>query len=74
MARPSITAPKQSDVIVDKEGRATELLRRQLELIAYRLTKLEQGAFDYTALDSGTATTAEIATALNTFMQTSTET
>ena len=73
MARPSITAPKQSDVIVDKDGHATELLRRQLELIAYRLTKLEQGAFDYTALDSG-ATSAEIVAALNTFMETSTET
>lgn len=74
MARPSITAPKQTDVLIDDNGQPTELLRRQLELIAYRLSKLEQGAFDYTALDTGTATTAQIATALNTFMTTATET
>ena len=74
MARPTITAPKQSDVLVDEQGRPTELLRRLLELVCYRLSKLEQGAFDYTALNTGTATTAQIAAALNTFMATSTET
>lgn len=74
MARPSITAPKQQDVLVDGDGKPTELLRRFLELVAYRLSKLEDGAFDYTALNTGTATTSDIATALNTFMTTATET
>ena len=74
MARPSITPPKQSDVLIDKNGQPTELLRRFLELVAYRLSALEQGAFDYTALNTGTATTAQIAAALNTFMATATET
>ena len=50
------------------------MLRRFLELVAYRLTALEQGAFDYTELDTGTATAAQIAAALNTFMATATET
>ena len=74
MARPAITPIKNSDVIVDKDGKPTEVLRRFLELVAYRLTALEQGAFDYTELDTGTATAAQIAAALNTFMATATET
>ena len=74
MARPSITAPKNTDVLIDENGRPTETLRRFLELVSYRLSQIEQGAFDYTELDTGTATTAQIATALNTFMATSTET
>jgi len=74
MARPTITAPKQSDVITDQDGHPSELLRRQLELIAYRLSKIEQAAFNYTALTPGTATTVEIATALNSYMTTATET
>jgi hypothetical protein len=74
MARPSITPPKNTDVLIDKDGKPTEVMRRFLELVAYRLTALEQGAFDYTELDTGTATTAQIAAALNTFMDTATET
>jgi hypothetical protein len=73
MARPAITAPKQTDILIDENRKPTELLRRFLELVAYRLTALEQGAFNYTELDSG-ATTAEIVAALNTFMETATET
>lgn len=74
MTRPIIKAPIQSEVVVNQDGKQTEVLRKFLELLAYRLTKLEQGAFGYTALDTGTATTAQIAAALNDFMETSTET
>jgi len=74
MARPSLTAPKQTDILIDQDGKPTDVFRRFLELVAYRLTAVEQGAFDYTALDTGTATAAQIAAALNTFMDTATET
>ena len=74
MTRPILKAPIQSEVVVDDNGKQTEVLRKHLELMAYRLKKIEDALFAYTALNTGTATTAQIATALNLIVSTSTET
>lgn len=74
MARPIIAAPKQSDVIIDRNGQPTEVLRRCLELMAYRLNKIDEAATNYDALDTGSASAGDVAAALNELIETVTET
>lgn len=53
---------------IDDKGQPTVELFTYLERHGYIINKVNEAARTYTALDTGTATTAQIATALNTFM------
>jgi hypothetical protein len=60
--------------MVDKDGYPTEQYARFLEQMAYKLNKIQEAAEEYSALVTGTATTAQIATALNALVATILET
>ncbi len=59
---------------IDERGQPTQEFWRAFELICYRVAKIDEAARTYTAITPGTATAAQIATALNTFMEDATET
>ena len=65
--QPAISFQKRIK-LVDENGEATREGVLFLELLAYHLNKVNESAQEYTALDPGTATTSDIATALNMFM------
>jgi len=71
--QPLIQAPRFGP-IVDAQGRPTHEFWRAFELLCYTVAKIDESARTYTALNPGTATTNQIATALNTFIAGITET
>jgi|GEM_PF-4664728 len=73
MATPAIAYPRRSKM-VDEDGNPSVEFARYLETLGYKLQKLQQAAEEYTALNTGTATTAQISAALNTLVATILET
>lgn len=73
MTNPALAYPRRTPM-VDKDGFPTEAYARFLEQMAYKLGKIQEAAEEYTALTTGTATTVEIATALNALVSTILET
>jgi hypothetical protein len=73
--QPAISFQKRLKA-VDENGYPTKEFAQFLELLAYHVGKLDEAARVYNdaPLDPGTATTTQIATALNTFMASATET
>lgn len=51
-------------------GHPTREFAQSYEDVVHQINKLREAADDYTALDTGTATTAQIAAALNALMAT----
>ena len=72
----AISVPKNTPIVEMRGGKmyVTEPWLRFLDLLANRLSKIDEAAREYEALNTGTATTTQIATALNTFMASATET
>ena len=73
MTAPALAYPRRTQM-VDKDGYPTEAYARFLEQMAYKLNKIQEAAEEYSALTAGTATTTEIATALNALVATILET
>ena len=71
--QPLIQAPRFGRIVDDK-GQPTQEFWRFLELLGYTVGKMDEAARTYTALNPATATTNQIATALNTFMASAIET
>jgi len=71
--QPLIQAPRFGR-IVDERGEPTQEFWRFIELLGYRVAAMDEAARTYTALNPATATTNQIATALNTYMSSITET
>jgi hypothetical protein len=73
MAAPALAYPRRTQM-VDKDGYPSEAFARFLEQMAYKLGKIQEAAEEYEELTVGTATTVEIATALNALVATILET
>lgn len=74
---PAISVPKNTPAIEERNGRlyVTEQWLRFFDVLANRLSKFDEAAREYTPLaEDGSASSAQIATAINTFMSSATET
>ncbi len=73
VTNPALAYPRRTQM-VDASGYPTNEFARFLEELAYKQKKLQEAAEEYVALNTGTATTAQIAAALNTLVATILET
>lgn len=73
MTSPALAYPRNTRA-VDQNGHLTPEFARFIEEMAFRLKKIQAAAEEYSALDTGSATTTQIATALNTLVATILET
>ena len=71
--QPLIQAPRFGR-IVNERGEPTQEFWRFLELLGHHVGKMDEAAREYTALNPATATTNQIATAVNTYMASAIET
>lgn len=69
MTSPALAFPRNTRA-VDANGYLTPEFVRFLDEMAFRLGKIQEAAEEYSALDTGTATTAQIAAALNALVAT----